>query len=105
MDYHELQKQTAVKLREMAHQYEDVKGASGMHKDELIDLLCQRMGITKPHVAIVGIDKAGIKVQIRKYRKLRDEALKERDLAKLEKARTKIHRLRRQLRRHIKITA
>jgi hypothetical protein len=105
MDYHELQKQTVVKLREMAHQYEDVKGASGMHKEELIDLLCQRLGIVKPHVAVVGIDKAGLKAQIRKFRKLRDEALKERDLAKLEKARTKIHRLRRQLRRHIKITA
>jgi hypothetical protein len=88
----------------MAHQYEDVKGASGMHKEELIDLLCQRLGIEKPHVAVVGIDKAGIKAQIRKYRKLRDEALKERDRKKLAAARHKIHRMRRQLRRHLKIT-
>jgi hypothetical protein len=105
MDYHELHKLTVAKLREMAQQYEDVKGTSGMHKDELVDLLCQRLGIQKPHVVVAGIDKAKIKSEIRKYRKLRDEGLAAHDRQKLDTARHKIHRLRRQLRKHLRITA
>jgi hypothetical protein len=105
MDYHELHKLTVAKLREMAQQYEDVKGTSGMHKDELVDLLCHKLGIEKPHAVVAGIDKCKIKSEIRKYRKLRDEALAAHDRQKLDAARHKIHRLRRQLRKHLRVTA
>ncbi|MBM3317798.1 MAG: Rho termination factor N-terminal domain-containing protein [Candidatus Eisenbacteria bacterium] len=104
MDFHELSKQTVVKLREMAQQYEDVVGASGMRKEELIDLLCQRMGIEKPKTVVVGIPKGEIKAQIRKLRKARDEALAGKDLVQVRAARHKIHLLRRKLRRSLRVT-
>lgn len=94
MNYHELQKTTVAKLREMAKAYPDVEGTSGMHKEALIDLLCQRMGIEKPHKVAVGIDKTAIKQQIRALKKVRDEAITARDRARLHDARKKIHKLR-----------
>lgn len=103
MDFHELSKLTVVKLREMAHEQE-VKDASGMHKEELIDLLCKRLGIEKPHVEVVGIDKSTIKAEIRKLKKVRDEAYRVKDPAGLRATRHKIHLLRRQLRRSLKLT-
>ena len=48
MDYHDLEKMTVIKLREEAKKIGDVKGLTGMKKDELITLLVGHMGIEVP---------------------------------------------------------
>jgi DUF438 domain-containing protein len=105
MDYHELEKTTVGNLREMAKEYPDVEGTSGMNKEQLIELLAQKLGIEKPHKVVVGIDKSEIKTTIKALKKVRDEALAEKDHKKLKTTRRELHRLRRKLRRAIKITA
>ncbi len=105
MNYHELEKTTVDKLREMAKEYPDVEGAIGMSKEQLIDLLADKLGIEKPHKAVVGIDKATIKTGMKELKKVRDSALAEKDRAKLKTTRREMHRLRRQLRKAMKITA
>lgn len=97
MNYHELHKTTVARLREMAKAYPDVEGTSGMHKEALIDLLCQRMGIEKPHKVAVGIDKTSIKQEIRVLKKKRDEAIAAHDRDALHEVRRKMHRLRHEL--------
>jgi hypothetical protein len=103
MNYHELEKHTVAKLREMAKAYSDVEGTSGMHKDQLLDLLCERMGIEKPHKVAVGIDKAKIKAEIRVLKKVRDEAITKRDREKMTETRKKIHKLRHALHKATRI--
>ncbi|MBD3235980.1 MAG: hypothetical protein GF330_04705 [Candidatus Eisenbacteria bacterium] len=103
MDYQELQKQTVVKLREMAKEYPDVEGASGMKKEQLVDMLCDKMGIEKPHAVAVGVDKAEIKKKIAELKKVRDEALQKKDRQTLIATRRKLHQLRRKLRKAVKV--
>jgi len=103
MNYHDLHKTTIAKLREMAKAYPDVEGTMGMHKEQLIDLLCERMGIEKPHRVTVGIDKSSIKKEIRALKKVRAEAVTARDRARLLETRKKIHKLRHALHRATRI--
>jgi excinuclease UvrABC helicase subunit UvrB len=102
MDYHELAKTKVDRLREMAKEYPDVT-AAGLNKEQLIDLLCEKMSIEKPHKVATGVDKSGLKKQIRELKKERNAALEARDHEKLVATRAKIHRLRRQLRAAIRI--
>lgn len=103
MNYHDLHKTTVAKLREMAKAYPEVEGTSGMHKEQLVDLLCEKMGIEKPHKVAVGIDKTKVKQEIRTLKKVRDEALTNHDRAKLHEARKKIHKLRHTLHKATRI--
>ncbi|UCH83702.1 MAG: hypothetical protein JSW50_14825, partial [Candidatus Latescibacterota bacterium] len=48
MDYHALEKMTVIKLREEAKKFPDVKGVSGMKKEELINLLVEKLDIAVP---------------------------------------------------------
>jgi hypothetical protein len=105
MDYHELRKLTVAKLREMATEYPDVVGAVGMHKDELVELLCGKLGIAMPHKVAVGEEKAKIKALARALKKERDAAIAAKDAKKLADVRRKLHRMRRRLRKAIKIVA
>jgi hypothetical protein len=102
MDYHELHKLTVAKLREMAKEYPDVVGASGMHKDQLVELLCGRLGIPMPHKVAVGEEKVTIKTRIRELKKERDAAIAAKDGKKLRELRHKLHRSRRALRKAAK---
>ena len=103
MDYHELEKTTAAKLREMAQEYEDVVGASGMPKEQLVDLLADKLGIEKPHKVVVGIDKAKIKAEIRRLKKLRDKAIADKDRMELKSVRRMLHRQRHKLHKAIAV--
>jgi CHAD domain-containing protein len=103
MNYHDLHKTTVAKLREMAKAYPEVEGTSGMHKDELVNLLCDKLGIEKPHKVAVGIDKAKVKLEIRVLKKTREEALAQHDRAKLHEARKKLHKLRHTLHKATRI--
>ena len=105
MEYHELAKLTVAKLREMAQEYPDVKGVTGLRKEQLVDLLADKMGIEKPHKVVVGIDKKTIKAGIRALKKERDKALEAKDHAELKKVRRKLSRLRRKLHRAMKVTS
>jgi len=100
MDFQELSKLTVVKLREMAQEYNDIVGATGMEKDALIDILCEKKGIEKPHVEIkLDIDKGKIKQEIRALKVERDKALEAKDQAELKRVRRRIHKLRHTLRK------
>ncbi len=103
MDYHDLHKLTVVKLREMAKEYDDLEGVTGMTKDTLCDVLADKMGIEKPHKVVVGIDKASIKREIRALKKVREEALAARDRQKLHDTRRQLHRLRHKLHKASKL--
>ncbi len=100
MHYNELTKLTVVKLRELAHQFEDIKAAAGMHKEELIDVLCEKMSIEKPHHAVkTGVGRRKLKADIRGLKKARDEAIAAKDRKTLQKIRRKLHAKKRKLTR------
>jgi hypothetical protein len=105
MDYHELQKTTVSKLREMAKQYEDLEGVTGISKERLVDMLAGKMGIERPHKVVIGIDKGAIKAKIRALKKERDAALVAKDRVKLHAKRHELHKLRHQLRKATRVTA
>jgi len=105
MDYHELQKTTVGKLCEMAAEYDDIEGATGMPKDKLVNALAGKLGIEIPHKVVSGgIDKSAVKAQIKALKTVRDDALAAKDSEGQRKARKQIHRLRHQLRRAIRIS-
>lgn len=100
MHYNELTKLTVVKLRELAHQFEEIKAASGMHKEELIDILCEKMGIEKPqHAVKTGVGRRKLKAEIRSLKKARDEAIASKDSKTLKRIRRKLHTKKRRLTR------
>lgn len=98
MDYNELKRKTVTELREMAHQYEDIKGAIGMKKEDLIDILCQKMGIEKVHALPTGIGRHALKERIRALKKRRDASLAAHDHKALKRARTMLRRTKHRLR-------
>ena len=48
MELKDLEKMTVTKLREEVGKFEDVKGVSGMKKDQLIDVMCEKLEIHRP---------------------------------------------------------
>jgi len=105
MDYHQLEKTTVPQLREMAKEYDDLQGVTGMSKEKLVNTLADKMGIEKPHKVVVGVDKATIKAQIRELKKERQQALDAKDKAKINDTRKQLHRLRHKLHKAIRITS
>lgn len=100
--WEELHKMTVARLREIAKGIEDesLRGYSTMHKHELLPALCKVMGIeAHTHHEAVGIDKTGIKAQIRALKAKRDTALEAGNPADVKEARHKIKRLKRKIRR------
>jgi len=98
MDYHELEQTKVTELREMAEKYPDISGVAGKGKEELVDLLAEKLGIEKPHLVAGGIDKRAIKTKIRELKAERDRVLEAKDAPQLKRVRRKLHRLRHQLR-------
>lgn len=100
MDFHELNEMTIAQLREVAADIEGLTGYTQLHKAQLLEAICQRLDIPlHEHHEVVGLDKGGIKQQIRALKAQRDEALSKRDSSELKQVRRRIHRLKRQLRR------
>lgn len=102
--YEDLKSKTVAELREIAGgiDHSAVTGATQMRKDEVIDAICEALGIEQvKHKEVVGIDKKAIKNQIQELKKKRQAALEARDGSELKKARRKIHRLKRTMRRHM----
>lgn len=101
MDFHELQKTRIADLRNMAKEKcPDVTGVIGLRKDELVDLLAERLHIERPHRHIEpGLGKRAIKAEIRRLKAARLDALAKGDREALHEARQAIHRRKRKLRR------
>jgi len=94
----ELEKLTAIKLREIAKEYEQITGASGMKKDVLVNAILEARGEPIKEVKKDEQSIALIKKQIRETVKQRDKALEEKDSAKVAAVRKTLKKLKRQTR-------
>ena len=104
MTYEELKAKTLAELREIAKDivHDAVRGYSQMHKERLLPVICEALGIDmREHHEVVGVDKAGIKKKIRELKRQRDEALAADDRAILHAIRRQIHHLNHQIRSHV----
>jgi hypothetical protein len=101
--WEELHKMPVSQLRKIAEKQgdrEELHGYRTMHKFELLPALCNVLGIeTHEQHQVVGIDKSGIKAQIRELKAKRDAAIEAGDIAARNEARYKIKRLKRKIRR------
>lgn len=103
MDYREIKKMTAVKLREeIAARDPDAKGLSGLKKEQLVDMLADKLGVEKHAHVELAIDKTSIKQKIRALKKERDAAVAARDRAKLHDIQHAIHKQKHILRRAVR---
>lgn len=101
MELKELEKKTVVELREMAKQYEDLEGVTGMKKETLIHHLCEKLGIERKHHLPKGIGRHAMKERIRAIKKRRDEALAAHDHKALKRARALMRRAKHRLRKTV----
>jgi hypothetical protein len=101
MELKDLEKMTVVKLREEATKYEDVKGAIGMSKEQLIDLLCGKLGIDRKAHVPTGIGRRALKAKIRQLHGQRSEVLAGGDPKRVRVHRRRLKSLRRRLRKVI----
>jgi hypothetical protein len=103
--YEELKAKTLAELREIAttvEQHDAVQGFSQMNKDHLLPALCKALGIdTHLHHHAVGIDKPSLKAKIKALKAERDKAMLAHDHAALKNVRRQIHRINRDIRRHL----
>jgi hypothetical protein len=95
---------TVTELRKIADgiEHEAVHGHSTMHKEKLLPAICKALNIEiHAHHTVVGVNKAAMKVEIRSWKKKREEALTSKDYVKLSEIRQHIHDLKVKLRRSI----
>lgn len=100
--WEELHSMNAVQLREVAAGIEHgaVHGYSTMHKEHLLPAICEALGIeARAHHEVVGLDKQAVKARIRALKTERDEALAGGDRTALKRARRRVHRLKRKIRK------
>jgi hypothetical protein len=104
--YEELHDKTVAQLREICEEMGDVAelhGHSTMHKEQLLPLICQVLGIeAHVHHEVVGIDKKAFKARIRELKNRRDELLaagSERDHLEYKRVLREINDLKGKIRR------
>ncbi|MBN1567122.1 MAG: hypothetical protein JXA73_04710 [Acidobacteria bacterium] len=102
--YDQLKGMTVAQLREIAAGIENeaVKGYTQLNKDHLLAALCTALNIdthTRHKSKVGGLDKAGIKSQMKKLKLQRDAALAKHEHAELKNIRRHLHELRRSLRK------
>jgi rubrerythrin len=100
--YEELHSMTVAELRDVAKEMEDeaIRGYSSMHKEDLLKVLCETLGIeAHVHHEVVGLDKTKVKAEIRELKQQRQVALDAGDHQELKKIRRQIHRLKRKIRK------
>lgn len=98
--YEQLKGMVVADLRDIAKglQSDKLEGYSTMHKDHLLPILCEVMGIHVHHAA-QGAQKGSIKSTIRKLKAQRDAAVAAKNEDQAAAIRRTIHDLKRQLRR------
>jgi cell division protein FtsX len=104
MEYSELEKLTVIRLREEAKKLPDVKGVSAMKKEELLNLLVEKLGIEVPEkktkkTTASPRGKASLKKKIEQLKMEREAARADRDSKKVTILRRRIHTLKRQIRK------
>jgi hypothetical protein len=99
MDWHELEKKKVTELRELAKDKAGLEGTTGLHKDQLVEVVAEAMGIEKPHLVVEGINKGKIKKRIRALRSDVQAAIEAKDRTLTRRKRTQIRRLKRRIRR------
>jgi DNA-binding IclR family transcriptional regulator len=102
--YEELHAMTVVQLRALADgiDHEAVKGHSTMHKEKLLPAICVALGIeAHAHHKVVGIDKAGMKAQIRELKRKKVEFLAREDRKGFKDILHQIHQLKKTIRKSI----
>ena len=104
MDWHELQKKKVDELRTLAIEKAGVTGASGLSKDDLVEVVAKELGIEKPHLVVEGLNKGKIKRRIRDAKVALKQALEDKDSAVVKAKRRQIHRLKRRIRRSAHLT-
>ena len=100
--YEELKGKTVAELREIAAgiQHEAVHGYTQLNKEHLLAALAKALNLdTHTKHKIKGVDKSGVKSQMKALKKNRDAALEAHDHTLLKKIRRQLHELRRSLRR------
>ncbi|MFO7588294.1 MAG: hypothetical protein R6X22_09500 [Gemmatimonadota bacterium] len=100
--WEELRGMNVARLREIAAgiDHAAVHGYSTMHKEHLLPAICEALGIeAHAHHEVVGLDKQAVKARIRALKEERDAALDAGDLEAVRRARRRIHRLKRKIRR------
>ena len=100
--FEDLKHKKVAELRDVAAELgEDViQGALQMNKEHLLEAICKALNIDMHvHHEVIGIDKAAIKAQIKDLKKKRDEAIAAKKKDALIKARKKIRRLKKTLRK------
>jgi hypothetical protein len=106
LDYHDLQKTRVGDLRDMMKEHlPEVQGVIGLKKEELVEMLAEKLGIEKPHKHVeAGLGKRAIKAEIRDLKVKRQAALEAKDSAELKRYRRLIHRKKRKLRRMMSLS-
>lgn len=105
MEQAELEKLTAIKLRELCmEKYPEIQGVSGMKKEEIIEAIIAeevRLGLRpktdalRPKTQMV----SDLKSQIRLFKSRRDQAVAAQDYPGFREARASIKRLKRRIRK------
>jgi hypothetical protein len=93
---------TVAQLREIAAGIEHpaVHGYSTMHKEHLLPAICEALDIeAHAHHEVIGLDKKAVKSKIRELKAERDAAIETKDPRAVKRARRRIHRLKRKIRR------
>jgi hypothetical protein len=102
--YEQLSRMNVADLRKIADgiDHEATHGHLTMHKEKLLPAICKALNIeTHAHHKVVGINKAQVKLEIRSWKKKRDEAAAAKDYKKLSEIRQHIHDLKVKLRASI----
>lgn len=100
MELKDLEKMTVTKLREEVGKFEDVKGVSGMKKDRLIAVMCEKLEIHRPEKKVVGIDKSVLKARMRGLKAKKIQAEADHDHEALVDIRKRIKVYKRSIRKH-----
>ena len=96
--YEGLKSKTLAELREIAAGVKNdaVQGYTQMNKEHLLRSLCKALEIDMhEHHQVMGLNKAGIKAQIRELKVTRSQALTTHNHSELRNIRRRIHRLKR----------
>ena len=100
--YEELKHMTVAQLREIASgiDHEAVQGYTQLNKEHLLAAICKAENIDMhAHHAAVGVDKTAIKGKIKELKQVRQSAIESNDAKRVTVARSKIRRLKRELRK------
>jgi len=100
--FEDLKKKTVAEMREIAAgiEHEALKGYTQLNKEHLLAALCKALNIDMfVHHQVLGIDKLGIKAEIKQLKIKRAEAIKSKNHDQLIQIRGRIQNLKKTLRK------